>query len=117
MEAIDVPNLADYLGGDNYAATRSGGQGLLAFFHHCFHIFFNLLDFFPQIKQSAQSSLGSLGKDNLCILGHAPHPIPQGFLAEWVFELGSVTSVMDTMEQNMKLVLEPGSLLDQPLPF
>src|SRR3989338_9813111 len=117
MKAIDVSNLSDNFSGNNNAAAGSGGERLSVIFHERCKLFLNLLNLFPQIKQTTHGSLHPLFQYDLRFLRCASHPIMQGFLGKRVFELGSVAGVVYPMKQNMKLVLEPRSFLDQPLPL
>src|SRR3989344_285831 len=117
MKTIDVSNLSNDLGGNHRAAAGGGRERLVVVFHQQVQFFLNLLNFLPQIEQTAYGSLGSLLKNGIGILWDAPHPIAQGFLGEWVFELRSIAGVVYPVKEEMELILEPRAFLDQPLSF
>src|SRR3989338_11499169 len=117
MEAIDVANFPDDFGGNNNSATRSSLKRLPVIFHKRGEFFFNLLNLLSQIKDAAHGSFHSLLQYDVCVLGDASHPISQGFLGEWVFELCAVAGVVYSAKEDVELILEPRPLFDQPFPL
>src|SRR3989344_2894872 len=67
MKTSNISNLSDDLGGNHRAAAGSSQERLLVVFHYRCQLFLNLLNFLPQIKETAQRSLHPLLQYGICV--------------------------------------------------